>query len=207
MKIILMCEGKTEVALKLELKRLIDEHCQSEGPRRVGLVTRQFEGRTPTRELAGRLREYARQQARDKDILGVVALTDVYPDYQDAAHAKESLIAAARGADPPAGFFHAHAAQFEVEAWAIPFWEEITRRLRVNARPPGANPERINSMKPPSKHFEDLYARAKKKYEKPIELVKNLKGRIEEAAKRCPELRKLLDTLISLCNKQANTES
>ena len=203
MRIILICEGKTEVALKQELKRFIDQHCESKSLPKVKLATRPFDGRTATPELPRRLKRYKCED----DILGVIALTDVYDKYESAEDAKNDLAMKATEADPPSNFFYPHAAQFDVEAWAIPFWEEITKRLRVNARPPGANPEKINRMKPPSKHLAELYKKAKKKYEKPIDLARIIERKIDKAAERCPELRKLLDTLISLCNKQANSES
>jgi hypothetical protein len=196
MRIVILCEGKSEVALGGALKPFLDEHCETMGQPKVRLEIKPFEGTPNCRELKSRLERHA----SDPEVLGVIGLVDVYPLFKSAGAAKAFLNGCVKDS-PSAGKFHAHAAQMELEAWLLPFWTEIARRLNVQARPPGAAPEQVNDEKPPSHHLKELYRRAKQKYEKPVDAAKILKRhRIEAAADKCPELRSLLDTLTRLCN-------
>jgi len=132
------------------------------------------------------------------DVVGVVALTDVYPAFKDANEAKEALqrAAAPTGRDPK---FRAHAAQFELKAWILPFWKEIAKTLGVDAAAPGARPEEVNSERPPSRRLMDLYARAKQRYEKVVDGPKWLTAaRLETAAGHCPQLKSFLSSLLEL---------
>lgn len=190
MKIVLLCEGRTEQALKRGIHDFVNSRMPS--GEKVGVDTRSFDGPTVRKKLA-RIVELS--LARD-DTSGVIALTDVYPDFSDAAAARAALqrYAGDAGKDKR---FRAHAAQFEIEAWLLPSWEQIAVQLKVQARPPGANPEEINNQRPPSRHLKDLYARAKQRYEKVIDAPKWLTGEgLERAAGCCPELKSFLDSLL-----------
>ena len=199
MKIVLLCEGRTEKALQKEFKRHLDAYAHMRNGPRVGLAVLPVEHRVDNCvELVRRLNHHAKQA----DVLGVVALADVYPCYTSAEEVKEALRRCVEGS-PHQDRFHAHAAQFEVEAWLLPFWEDIAKRLEVKAKPPGAKPEEVDSEKPPSRHLKELFARAREKYEKPIDAAKILNGRIEKAAEHCPQLKSLLETLCRLCDAAA----
>lgn len=195
MRIVLLCEGKTEAAIKNALKEFLDSRCAEAGSQRVGLDVKPFNGPAwDCEEVFDRLSIHGRRD----DVVGVIALTDVYPKFDDATAAKKHLEDCVKDS-PFRGKFRAHAAQYELEAWLLPFWDRICRRLGVNAKPPGANPEEVNNQKPPSRHLRELYAKARRGYEKPIEARNILLGqRIEDAAEKCPQLRELLDTLVSL---------
>lgn len=204
MRIVLLCEGKTEVALKDALKRFLDEHCRQAGWPKVGLDIKPFNGpAVDCKEIADRLERYA---SRD-DVLAVVALTDVHPKFSQAADAKKHLNDCVKDSTFKSKFF-AHVAQYDFEAWLLPFWDRICKRLKVNAKCPGANPEQVDNEKPPSAHLKELYQRARnprRSYEKGTEPAKILRSvRIEEAAEKCHELKSLLDTLVTVC-KQAST--
>lgn len=204
MKIVLLCEGKTEAALQPALKRFLDEKCRAPGMRKVGLVVKPFHGHPNPGEVRKRLDENVRRVK--SNLLGVIALLDVYPRFADAAEAKNYLRDCVKES-PNKDIFYAHAAQYEVEAWLLPFWDDIAKRLGVQQSPPGRNPEKVNKLKPPSKHLRELYGRARKKqaYEKPIEAPKFLKDEIAlaKAGEKCPELQSLLDTLTHLCEQTA----
>lgn len=196
MKVVVVCEGRTERALKSAFRDVIT---RSIGHARVGIETRSMDGRLAKRKFTTVVRNLLQKE----DVRAVVALTDVYPYYNDALSAKNALNGLVEDV-PVSKEFRPHAAQFEVEAWLIPFWDEIASRLRVKAKRPGANPERVNTTKPPSQHIQDLYARAKKKYDKVIDGQRWLTAdRLERASAECPELREFLDTLVELSSTAA----
>ena len=164
----------------------------------MGLATRSFDGPVGRRKLARLVRNYD----DDKDVVAVVALTDVYPEFGDAKEAMAKLTADA-GNQPQRIKFRAHAAQHDVEAWMLPFWKEIAKKLGVKAKPPGAKPEDVNHRKPPSLHLKDLFKKAKKSYEKNLEAPKWLtqKG-LERAAKDCPQLKAFLNSLLEFAGAE-----
>ncbi len=190
MKIVVLCEGKTEQALREQLREFV--HSRLSGKEKVGVDTRSLAGPILRKKLA----TLVRRTLDKNDTIGVVALTDVYPNFTDGAEAKQALRrwAGDAGKDPR---FRAHAAQFEIEAWIIPFWDEIVSHLGVRAAVPGANPEQINTQRPPSHHLKRLYKRARQVYEKVLDGPKWLTAeRLATAAKRCPELKLFLNSLL-----------
>jgi len=190
MKIVVICEGATEAALKQGLRDFV--RGRAEGLGRVGIETRSLDGPVMRKKL-GRLVEL---NLAKSDVLGVVALTDVYPDFGNAKEAKDALRRFA-GSGPVDAKFRPHAAQFDVEAWIMPFWSQIAKHLGVNATPPGARPEEINTQRPPSHHLRGLYAKAKQRYEKVIDGAKWLTAeKLGIAAGHCPELKSFLNSLL-----------
>jgi hypothetical protein len=130
---------------------------------------------------------------RDPEVVCVVGLIDVYPGFHSAQEAKEFLQQAAGGAQR----FHAHAAQFEVEAWLLPFWEEICRKLRVRRQPPGANPEQVDLQNPPSRRLSELYRLGNRSYDKPRDAKAILQDKdLTLVAEKCPEVKAFLNTLL-----------
>ena len=142
----LLVEGATETALKRALKRFLDARAQALGRPKVAL-------RTKTLLTQGRLRHRIRQELRNPKVTAVVGLIDVYPNFKSAADAKAFLRKMANN-DPR---FYAHVAQYDVEAWLLPFWDEICKRIRVKRAHPARNPEQVNHYKPPSKRLAELY--------------------------------------------------
>jgi len=68
---------------------------------------------------------------------------------------------------------------------------------------PGANPEEVDRDHPPSRRLNELYRIAKpsRKYVKPIEMAAILRNQdLTVAADQCPELRNLLNTLLTFGN-------
>jgi len=192
MKIVVICEGATEAALMQGLRDFVQSRAVHE--KRVGVSSRSLDGPTIRRKLD----RVARNLLEQDDVVGVVALSDVHPYYKNAKETKDALRRCAGSADKNPNF-RAHAAQFEVEAWILPFWDEIAKHLSVNAASPGANPEQVNGQKPPSHHFKELYRRAKREFDKVLDGPRWLKSeRLASAAGHCPELKSFLNSLLEL---------
>jgi hypothetical protein len=188
--IVLLVEGKTETTLKEVLKKFLDDQATREGRPRVKVNTKPLDTRLLNPE---RVRDQVALSLRDQEVVCVVGLVDVYPRFRSAQEAKEFLRQAASG-EPK---FHAHAAQFEVEAWLLPFWQDICHKLRVQRQPPGANPEQVDLQTPPSRHLSELYRLANRSYDKPRDAKAILQGKdLTVVASQCPEFRALLNTLL-----------
>lgn len=191
MKIVVICEDRTEAALKEGLREYVQARAIG---KRCGIKILQLEGHI----FQKKLQTTVKLSVANPDVSGVVVLTDVYPKFKNAADAKSKLSRKVQDACPP-GKFRAHAAQFELEAWLLPFWDKIAKKLKVNAQAPGAKPEQVNNEKPPSKHFEELFRRSPKKcsFQKAIEARTWLTAKnLEIASQTCPELKSFLDSLL-----------
>ena len=191
MTVVLLVEGATETALKRHLKRFLDQRAERESKPKLDLRTKPFRTMPSEKQLRKRLS----LELRDNRVTAVIGLLDVYPNFASAAEVKE-LMRRAVGDDER---FYAHAAQFDVEAWLIPYWEFICHRIGVPRSRPGSNPEQVNNTNPPSKRLGALYQIAKRKYKKPIEMNAILERQdLTLAARECRELRLLLNTLLRL---------
>lgn len=192
MRIVLIVEGDTEIALKQHLKRFLDDRAREQNKPRVRLQTR-----SEMTLNEDRLRDRIRRELQGKDVAGVVGLIDVFPKFESAAAARAYL---ERAAGNLSGFY-AHAAQFDVEAWLLPYWEDICRRIGVTRQAPGSNPEHVDHGNPPAYRLRALYqlARPKRKYVKATEMYAILRGKdLRDAAVHCAELKALLNTLLAL---------
>lgn len=193
MTIVLLMEGDTEAALKVHLKAFLDQRAALEGKPSVRLKMKPQVARSK-----GTFQNRVRLELAEPGVTAVVALIDVYPDYSDAAEAKRIL--SEKAGSPPN--FYAHAAQHDVEAWLLPFWDEICRSLGVSQGRPGEHPEEVDHDRPPSLHLRELYGRAKnpkRSYSKVTEMRQVLKGRdLKIIADRCPEFKLFLNTLLKL---------
>ncbi len=121
MKIVLMVEGKTEKAFMPCLRAFLQSRLMGGMPK-IDVVP--YNGRIPTGEKLKRIVRNSISGRNPAD--HVIALTDVYtgsrpPDFRDAADAKMKMREWV-GDEPR---FHPHAAQYEFEAWLLPYWETI----------------------------------------------------------------------------------
>jgi hypothetical protein len=138
------------------------------------------------------------QQAADY----VVALTDVYtgshpPDFQDAQDAKAKMKQWV-GSDPR---FHPHAAQYDFEAWLLPYWQTIQRLARHNRTCPTGNPERVNHNKPPAHRINEIFecGQPKHSYVKPRDAGRILRDNdLTIAISKCSELKAFINTFLTL---------
>ena len=193
MTIVLLVEGQTETALREHLKRFLDDRATAGGRPKTALRTKDIMTLNP-----GKLRGRIRLELGQPEVTAVVGLIDVYPRFLSASEAKVFLRETA-GNDP---HFYAHAAQFEVEAWLLPYWESICARLgTARQAAPGPRPEQVDHEKPPSHHLKELYRLVKpcRKYIKTQEMAAILRGKdLTVPANQCPEFKALLNTLLDL---------
>lgn len=195
MTIVLLVEGSTEKTVTDKLKEYLDQQAELGGRPRVALRAAKIKS-TQLHALGQQIR----LQLQTQNTTDVVGLIDVFPRFTDALAAKTFL----RGAAEHAGVkqhFYPHAAQYDVEAWLLPYWDDICRRIGVKQGPPGGNPEMVDSVRPPSYRLKELYQRAGRRYVKTIEMPAILKGKdLSIAADACAELKSLLNTLFLLSN-------
>jgi hypothetical protein len=199
MKIAIIVEGETEKAFLPHLRALLKTQLAGQMPK-LDLVS--FNGRIPKGEKLKRIVE--RLLALGKEPAeAVIALTDVYtgtspPDFVDAADAKAKM----RSWVGPNPAFHPHAAQYDFEAWLLPYWSEIQRLARSNRTAPGASPEGINHNDPPSHRIQEVFRTggSRRAYVKPRDAHRILLGKdLLVAARACPELKGFLNTILTLC--------
>jgi len=137
----------------------------------------------------------------DDDANAVIALTDVRPDFDGARDAKEKMSRWV-GQEPR---FHPHAAQYDFEAWLLPFWEEIKRITGCTRSSPGNNPERVNHTHPPVERIRDAFrtgtrTKGRHSYSKTRDAKRILEGKdLTIAANRCVELKAFLNTILTFC--------
>jgi hypothetical protein len=129
----------------------------------------------------------------------VIALTDVYTGttavFTNAADARKKMRRWV-GMEPR---FHPHAAQYEFEAWLLPYWSTIQRLAGSNRNPPSPNPETVDHSRPPATILKELFRTGsnKRAYSKTRDGAAILRGQdLEVSAARCPELRAFLDTIL-----------
>lgn len=134
----------------------------------------------------------------------VIALTDVYtgknpPEFQDAADAKTKMRQWV-GHEPR---FHPHAAQYDFEAWLLPYWSVIQRLSKVaQAKAPWSRPEQVNHGKPPAHRLKALFEAGgcRDSYSKPRDAAKILReADLSIAISQCEELRSLVNTILGIC--------
>lgn len=131
----------------------------------------------------------------------VIALTDVYTgtgEFQDAADAKKKMREWV-GNNPS---FHPHAAQYEFEAWLLPYWSDIQKVAGHNRTAPAGNPESVNHSHPPSHHIREIFKIGQRRdgYSKSRDANRILRGKdLSLAAAKCPELRGFWNTILQLC--------
>jgi Domain of unknown function (DUF4276) len=193
-RIAIIVEGATEKAFKPALQAYLDRKLTGVMPK---LTFISKDGRLPTQE---RLKRDVQLLLQRHD--AVVALTDVYTgrrpfDFLDAADAKQKMRQWV-GQEPR---FYPHAAQYEVEAWLLPYWSRIQKISGSNRTTPSSSPEAVNHDRPPAKHLEEVFRTGlnKRAYSKTRDAADILRGQdLELSAARCPELRAFLDTILAL---------
>jgi hypothetical protein len=194
-EIVLLVEGSTEEACVPALKAFLDPRCLAAGQPRVRLRPVAI-GHLRERDLRSRVET---NLAR-RDVLGVVALMDVKcagrpRQFADAAE----TIAYLRSVAPDESRYRPHAAQFDFEAWLLPYWDDICRRVGRKQAPPGPKPELIDLERPPSQRLRDLYRQAGLRYNKPRDAAAILRGKnLTISAAQCPQFKAFLDSLLDL---------
>jgi hypothetical protein len=195
--IAIIVEGATEQVFGKVLQEYVSKKSPGQTPKLKFILE---DGRLPTGDRLKR--DVQRLLASQLD--AVIALTDVYtgsrpPEFKDAADAKAKMRQWV-GDEPR---FHPHAAQFEFEAWLLPYWAAIQGLAGSNRREPSLHPETVNHDRPPAWHLADVFRSGAKKraYSKSRDAAAILRGKdLDVSAARCPELRAFLDTILALAS-------
>lgn len=194
MRIAILVEGKTEKAFKPHLHDFLKTRLEGKMPK-LDIVP--FDGALPTNEKLQRVVErLLKDKQRPAD--AVIALTDVYPEYETADDAKRKMKEWV-GNEPR---FHVHVALHDFEAWLLPYWEKIRKLTGSNRKAPGANPEEVNHVNCPARRLADVYRTGSKtkRYIKTRDAGRILRGEdLTVAIKACSELKAFVNRLLKLC--------
>jgi hypothetical protein len=190
--IAMLVEGKTEVAFIPTLRDFLQPRLR-EMPRLHAIP---YDGRIPTRD---KLRRTVALLLDTHD--AVIALTDVYTgtgDFTDAIDAKAKMRTwVGSNAD-----FYPHVAQYDFEAWLLPFWSTIQELAKHNKSAPSGLPENVNHTNPPSYRIQEIFelGKCRDSYVKPRDAKRILqKNDLLVSANACLELKAFLNTILSLC--------
>lgn len=196
MKITILVEGRTETAFKSVLLAFLKRHIPHGKMPKLDFFP--YDGRIPKGEELRKKVDTVLQGASASD--HVIALTDVYTgthDFVDGDDAKKKMRDWV-GNNPR---FSPHVAQYDFEAWLLPYWSEIQRLAGHKKSAPGANPEEVNHTKPPSYHIKEIFeiGTAKRSYTKSRDALRILNGQdLGVAVVQCNELKAFVNTIIQL---------
>jgi len=98
--------------------------------------------------------------------------------------------------------FHPHAAQYDFEAWLLPYWPTIQRLAGHNKAAPAGDPESVNHENPPAHRIKDIFeiGQCRDSYVKPRDAGRILRENdLSIAIDRCSELKAMINTILSLC--------
>ena len=197
MKIVIICEGKTERAFKSCLHRFLNTRLGAlkQMPK---LVFDVHNGAIPTAAKLKRVVETLLSAGREP-ASAVIALTDVYPAFRDAAEAKFRMRHWV--GDQPA--FYPHVALHDFEAWLLPYWDRIQKLAGRDAAPFGSHPESVNHNQPPAHRMVKLFeaGTCRDSYQKPRDAGRILRDAdLMVAIQACPELKAFVNTILTLCD-------
>jgi hypothetical protein len=197
-KISLIVEGRTEKVFLPHLRDYLKQHLSRNMPR-IDPVP--FDGTIPQ---GGKLKRIVMKLLSGKNAADhVVALTDVYtgmspPQFKDAATARAAMRDWV-GKEPR---FHPHAAQYDFEAWLLPYWPSIQKLAGHNKKAPPGNPENVNHNSPPAYRIKEIFevGTCRGSYVKPRDAGRILKENdLAVAVSACEELKALVNTILGLC--------
>jgi len=195
MKISIIVEGKTEKAFIPYLRKFLEPLLAGHMPK---LDTYPYDGRIPKEDKLKRVVANLLQGPARAD--HVIALTDVYTgtaDFKNAEDAKRKMTQWVKN-EPR---FHPHAAQYDFEAWLLPYWPYIQKMAGHNKTAPSGRPEEVNHNHPPAQWIKDLFeiGSCRDSYVKPRDAGRILKDNdLSVAISQCPELKNFVNTLLSL---------
>ena len=97
--------------------------------------------------------------------------------------------------------FHPHAAQFDFEAWLLPYWPRIQELASHNQSAPGGDPEKVNRNSPPSRRIKEVFRRGRQRaYVKTRDVDRILQGQdLRVSVEQCSELKALVNTILGIC--------
>lgn len=157
-----------------------------------------FNGRVPTKDKLRKVVHLLLKGNKASD--HVIALTDVYtgenpPGFKNGEDARKKM----RERVGEEARFHPHVAQYDFEAWLLPFWNSIQKIAGHNKSVPSGNPEMVNHNKPPSFHIKDIFRAggSRKEYNKVRDAGRILRDNdLSIAINQCLELKAFINTII-----------
>lgn len=128
----------------------------------------------------------------------VIALTDVYTGTEDFADANDAKTKMNEWVGDSTNFY-AHAAQYDFEAWLLPYWPTIQNMAGHNKKAPSGSPELVNHSNPPSYRIKEIFELGKKRsYSKTRDAKRILeRNNLNIAIDACPELKAFVNTIIT----------
>lgn len=197
MKISIIVEGKTEKAFISHLRQYLKTRFPGAMPKLDPLP---YDGRIPREDKLRRVVANLLQGRNAAD--HVIALTDVYtgtipPDFVDAQDAKQKMRHWVGNNDR----FHPHAAQYDFEAWLLPYWTTIQKLARHDRNAPAGNPESVNHDRPPAYRIKEIFetGQCRDSYVKPRDASRILRDNdLSVAVNQCEELKDLVNTILSV---------
>lgn len=199
MKISIIVEGETEKAFIPFLREYLKGKLSGNMP---SLKVHVYDGHIPTGDkLKRRVNNLLNDGNNSFD--HVIALTDVYtgeapPVFTDAADAKNKMRQWV-GSEPR---FHPHAAQYDFEAWLLPYWSTIQQLAKHNKNAPNGNPESINHNTPPAYRIKEIFLIGGhgRRYIKQRDAARILRENdLSVAINQCAELKALVNSIITIC--------
>lgn len=162
------------------------------------LISHIYDGRIPKQGKLRRIVENYLREGAD----AVIALTDVYTGTQDFIDATDAKVKMKQwvGNNPK---FYPHVAQYDFEAWLLPFWPTIQKLAKHNQNVPAGAPETINHENPPAHRIKTIFeiGKCRDSYVKPRDGMRILKENdLLVSASACPELKAFLNTILELCS-------
>ena len=199
MKITIIVEGKTERAFIPYLNKFIKNRIVDRMP---SLDPFPYDGLIPTGDKLRRVVNALLHENRNPAD-HVIALTDVYtgsqpPIFKDASDAKNKM----RQWVGDETRFHPHAAQYDFEAWLLPYWPTIKKLACHNKTAPSGNPEKVNHSNPPAFRLKEIFeiGKCRDSYVKPRDAGRILRDNdLSVAVAQCAELKAFVNTIISVC--------
>lgn len=196
MKISIIVEGKTEKAFMPYLRNYLKAKLPNNMPR---LDVFPYDGRVPKGDKLKRIVANLLQGGNAAD--HVIALTDVYTgtkpsEFIDALEAKQKM----REWVGDEKRFHPHAAQYDFEAWLLPYWTTIQKLVRHNRSAPSGPPEQVNHNNPPSYRIKEIFEAGgcRDSYVKPRDAGRILRENdLSVAVDQCSELKAFVNTILS----------
>jgi hypothetical protein len=198
MKISIIVEGDTEKVFIPQLRAYLKNRLPGNMPK---LDMLPYNGRIPKGDKLKRV--VTRLFSGKNPAEHVIALTDVYTgtnpqDFQDAADAKTKMRLWV-GDEPR---FHPHVAQYDFEAWLLPYWPTIQKLAGHSKTVPSGNPETVNHNKPPAHRIKEIFevGCCRDSYVKPRDAGRILsENDLSIAINQCSELKAFVNTILSLC--------
>jgi len=198
MKIAIIVEGSTEKVLIKHIRLFLKTRKLKNGMPSIRSLT--SNGRIPKGEKLKRMVDRLLSNGRNNADY-VIALTDVYTGSNDFTNAADAKAKMKKWVGNNNKFFP-HAAQYDFEAWLLPFWSTIQKLAGHNKSAPSGNPEQVNHEKPPAHRLHEIFKLGNKySYVKPRDADRILKENdLLVSAQICPELKSFLNTILKLCD-------